>query len=104
MGFPEFTSWLRARWPQPPSSTLDRLRHTLEVYDSKLLDRNQTPPDDKLVIQATGGWYPAPTGITWGDLRRIRAFLEVEVEDRYRDPFKHFLADPMKPIVEEDPR
>jgi len=66
---------LRKDWPEAPATTLQRLRHTLDVYDF------EDPPDgDKLAILATGGIYRQgqdfkTTGLTWDDLRAIRDFL-----------------------------
>ena len=80
MSFTEFRDWLWVVWPESPHNVLDRLRHTLDVYDSPLLtdDGDTIPEDDDLAIHATGGMYPnqVTTGLTWGDLRSIRRYLD----------------------------
>lgn len=80
MSISSFMPWLRENWPHPPDHVLARLRHTLDVCDHPELGTPE--PDDKLVLEATSGVYrdhrgqPVRTGITYGDLRLIRAYLE----------------------------
>lgn len=84
MTYNQFKDWLQENWPHPPDHVLARLRHTLDVFDSELLDSR--PPDEDMVLTATSGMYQderglnVKTGLTWGDLRAIRAYLD-KVED-----------------------
>ena len=93
MGVKELVAWLRKDWPNPPDHVLARLRHTLDVFDSELLD--DSPDDDRIVILATGGVYRdeqnkgVNTGITWGDLRKIREFLEYTIVEQKVNTFKY---------------
>lgn len=56
-------------WPDPDK---DPLGHTLALYPDM--------SDDEVAITATSGVYGVGvrTGLTWGDLRRLYAALEVK--------------------------
>lgn len=85
MSYSEIKDWLQENWPNPPDHVLARLRHTLDVYDSPF--NGEAPADDEFVALATGGMYQdmngkvIPTGLTWGDLRKIRTYLEHQWEE-----------------------
>jgi len=99
VAYKEFNAWLRKTWPNPPDSVLARLRHTLDVYDSALLDA--VPDDERFVTLATVGVYRdkdghvVSTGITWGDLRKIRTYLEHQWKEEADRPMKEILDIPL---------
>jgi len=99
MAYQEFKHWLAKEWPNPPDHVLARLRHTLDVFDSPHLDG--PPADDEMVIAATGGMYQdhrgelVKTGLTWGDLRKIRVYLEHQWAEESARPMSPLLSIPL---------
>ena len=100
MPYDEFIAWLREEWPHSPEYVLARLKHTLDVFDSPHLET--PPPDEDLVIQATGGVYqdeagnPIKTGLTWGDLRLIRDYLDHQWREESARPMAPILVIPLE--------
>lgn len=75
----DYLQYLRTSWPHPPRHPLDSLRHVLDVADH---EDGYAPGDDEMAVRATLGIYSdskgrrVDTGLTWGDLRAIRRFLD----------------------------
>lgn len=59
---------IKALWPDPPTTPVESLAHTLDAFHEA--------DDDRQVIIATSGIYPVRTGLTFGDLRAIRRLLD----------------------------
>lgn len=62
-------SGILAQWPTQPTTPVDALRHTIDVYADE--------PDHGMAVVATNGVYgrSVRTGLTWGDLRALAAQL-----------------------------
>lgn len=63
------------KWPIPPATPYEALRHTMDMHHDG--------PDDRIVLEATSNVYPlnpdgsvVRTGITLGDLRWLMKHLE----------------------------
>lgn len=66
----DLTAETLAIWPEPPTTPVESLLHTVRLYD--------TEPDEKDAVIATSGIYgpDVRTGLTWGDLRAIAAEVQ----------------------------
>ena len=65
------TSQTRDQHDEPGTDPVERLRHTLAIYEGQITD-------DEWVIRATSNVYGpgVTTGLTWGDLRALLAKLD----------------------------
>lgn len=108
MGYREFAAWLCKEWPHPPDHVLARLRHVLDVFDSVSLD--SVPADDDFVVVATNSVYvdhrgrQIATGLTWGDLRLIRDYLEHQWAEESARPMSPLLNIPLDTFNTDNPR